>query len=69
MHFDFEKMQAADRYELLLSTVVPRPIALITTLGKDGTLNAAPYSLFNVIGHDPPPRLYLPLELAPAAPI
>src|SRR5258707_541767 len=53
MQFDLDRMAAADRYELLLSTVVPRPIALITTLSADVRLNAAPYSLFNVMGHDP----------------
>lgn len=30
--FDLERVAAPDRYELLLGTVVPRPIALITTL-------------------------------------
>ena len=54
MNFDFEKLAPMERYELLLSTVVPRPIALITTLNADGTLNTAPYSLFNVLSHDPP---------------
>ena len=54
MQFDVESLPAADRYELLLSTVVPRPIALITTLSADGTPNAAPYSLFNLLGRDPP---------------
>jgi len=54
MQFDLEKMAAMDRYELLLGTVVPRPIALVTTLAEDGALNAAPYSLFNVLSHDPP---------------
>jgi flavin reductase (DIM6/NTAB) family NADH-FMN oxidoreductase RutF len=53
MQFDVDKMAAADRYELLLGTIVPRPIALITTLGPDGRVNAAPYSLFNIMGHDP----------------
>jgi flavin reductase (DIM6/NTAB) family NADH-FMN oxidoreductase RutF len=53
MQFDIDKMAAMDRYELLLGTVVPRPIALITTISADGTINAAPYSLFNVMGHDP----------------
>jgi flavin reductase (DIM6/NTAB) family NADH-FMN oxidoreductase RutF len=52
MQFDIDKMAAMDRYELLLGTVVPRPIALVTTISGDGTINAAPYSLFNV-GHDP----------------
>lgn len=54
MEFDFNRLPAAERYELLLGTVVPRPIALITTLDAAGKLNAAPYSLFNVMGHEPP---------------
>lgn len=54
MQFDVEHLPANDCYELLLSTVVPRPIALITTVSANGTLNAAPYSLFNILGHDPP---------------
>jgi flavin reductase (DIM6/NTAB) family NADH-FMN oxidoreductase RutF len=53
MQFDIDKMAAADRYELLLGTVVPRPIALVTTISSEGAINAAPYSLFNVMGHDP----------------
>jgi|SRR5215831_15783863 len=53
MQFDIEKMAAMDRYELLLGTVVPRPIALVTTVSSEGAINAAPYSLFNVMGHDP----------------
>lgn len=47
MHFDIEKMAAMERYELLLGTVVPRPIAIVTTMAGDGAINAAPYSLFN----------------------
>ena len=54
MDFNLANLSAADRYELLLSTVVPRPIALVTTLSEDGIANAAPYSLFNVLCHDPP---------------
>lgn len=54
MHFDFNSMSADGRYELLLGSVVPRPIALVTSLSADGLLNAAPYSLFNVLGTDPP---------------
>lgn len=53
MQFDIEQMAATDRYELLLGTVVPRPVALVTTVAADGTINAAPYSLFNVMGHEP----------------
>ena len=53
MQFDIDGMAPIDRYELLLGTIVPRPIALITSLGPNGAVNAAPYSLFNVMGHDP----------------
>jgi flavin reductase (DIM6/NTAB) family NADH-FMN oxidoreductase RutF len=53
MQFDISAMAPMDRYELLLGTVVPRPIAIVTSLAADGAINAAPYSLFNVMGHDP----------------
>ena len=54
MRFDFERMQGAECFEFLTSTVVPRPIALITTLAEDGRPNAAPYSFFSIMGCDPP---------------
>ncbi|MCL3883055.1 flavin reductase family protein [Marivita sp. GX14005] len=54
MQFDFEALPAPDRYRLLCSFVAPRPIALVTTLGADGTPNAAPMSFFNVFSQDPP---------------
>lgn len=34
--------------------VVPRPIALTSTKAPDGTVNLAPFSYFNTVGHDPP---------------
>jgi flavin reductase (DIM6/NTAB) family NADH-FMN oxidoreductase RutF len=54
MRFDLQSMKPMDRYELLLGTILPRPIAIVTTLSAEGDLNAAPYSLFNVVSHDPP---------------
>jgi flavin reductase (DIM6/NTAB) family NADH-FMN oxidoreductase RutF len=36
----------------MVGTVTPRPIALVTTLGRDGP-NAAPFSFFNAVGSDP----------------
>ncbi|KAF4580924.1 FMN-binding split barrel [Ophiocordyceps camponoti-floridani] len=41
-------------YKLLVSAIVPRPIALISTRRADGAENLAPFSYFNVVGHDPP---------------
>ena len=54
MHFDLAKMPAQDGYKLLISTVVPRPIALATTVDLEGHVNAAPFSFFNVFSEDPP---------------
>ena len=54
MQFDIRSMKPMDRYELLLGTILPRPITIVTTLSAQGAVNAAPYSLFNVVSHDPP---------------
>lgn len=51
---DFELLGAYERYKLMASLIVPRPIALITTLGVNGIANAAPFSMFNMVGEDPP---------------
>jgi flavin reductase (DIM6/NTAB) family NADH-FMN oxidoreductase RutF len=58
MQFDLDLMPATARYELLLGTVVPRPVAIVTTVSPDGAVNAAPYSLFNVMCHDPPIAMF-----------
>jgi flavin reductase (DIM6/NTAB) family NADH-FMN oxidoreductase RutF len=54
MLFDFSTLSAQNRYKLLVSTVVPRPIAWVVTQDASGVLNAAPYSFFNVFANDPP---------------
>lgn len=43
-----------ENYKLLIGSIVPRPIALVTSLSKDGVLNAAPFSYFSVVASDPP---------------
>src|SRR5699024_1332182 len=43
-----------DNYKLLIGTIVPRPIAFITSEAEDGTINGAPFSYFNVVTADPP---------------
>lgn len=54
MLFDFAALTAQERYKLLVSTVVPRPIAWVVTQDEKGRLNAAPFSFFNVFAQDPP---------------
>jgi flavin reductase (DIM6/NTAB) family NADH-FMN oxidoreductase RutF len=52
--FDFRTLSARDRYKLMIGTVVPRPIALVTTVDGEGRINAAPFSFFNCLSADPP---------------
>lgn len=51
---DFTQLDTHQRYKLMASLIVPRPIALVTTLGANGVVNAAPFSMFNMVGEDPP---------------
>jgi flavin reductase (DIM6/NTAB) family NADH-FMN oxidoreductase RutF len=54
MLFDFATIPARERYKLMVSTIVPRPIAWIVTQDLHGQLNAAPFSFFNALAGDPP---------------
>jgi flavin reductase (DIM6/NTAB) family NADH-FMN oxidoreductase RutF len=54
MRFKMDDLKTGDRYKLIGGLIVPRPIALVTTLGPDGKHNAAPYSFFNAMSEDPP---------------
>jgi flavin reductase (DIM6/NTAB) family NADH-FMN oxidoreductase RutF len=54
IEFNLKGMTAADSYRLLVNLIVPRPIALVTSLNKEGLVNAAPFSFFNIMGVDPP---------------
>ncbi|MET4579299.1 flavin reductase family protein [Ottowia thiooxydans] len=51
---DLAQFAHEDRYKFLMASVIPRPIALVTTLGNDGIVNAAPFSSFVVLSIDPP---------------
>jgi len=54
MLFDFATIAARERYKLMVSTIVPRPIAWIVTQDLRGVLNTAPFSFFNGFAGDPP---------------
>lgn len=41
-------------YRLLISVVVPRPIAFVSTVGDHGGYNVAPFSFFNALSSRPP---------------
>jgi flavin reductase (DIM6/NTAB) family NADH-FMN oxidoreductase RutF len=52
--FSLRDLSKQDRYKLLSGIVIPRPIALVTTLDANGAVNAGPFSFFNVFSEDPP---------------
>jgi len=54
MDIDLLSLKQNERYKLLTALVIPRPIAWVTTRNSDGSINAAPYSFFNVLGNKPP---------------
>ena len=60
----FADIAADRRYKILCSLVIPRPIALVTSISEVGLVNAAPYSFFNVFG-DTPPIIALGLHRRP----
>ncbi len=47
-------------HQTLLSCVLPRPIAFVTTLSPAGVVNLAPFSFFNGIGGNPPAVMFSP---------
>ena len=62
----FADIEPRERYKLLCATIVPRPIALVTSVGSDGVVNAAPFSFFNVFSEEPP-LIVLGLQHKPSA--
>jgi flavin reductase (DIM6/NTAB) family NADH-FMN oxidoreductase RutF len=54
MHFDFSQLTPRQASKLLVGTIVPRPIALVTTVDENGNRNAAPFSFFNCMSTTPP---------------
>lgn len=54
MELDIQRLTSHQRYKLMSSLIAPRPIALITTLSPGNVINAAPFSMFNMLGEDPP---------------
>jgi flavin reductase (DIM6/NTAB) family NADH-FMN oxidoreductase RutF len=60
MELDLENEFKDRAYALLASLVTPRPIALVTSLGPDGVVNAAPFSFFNLLGASPPICAFAP---------
>jgi len=47
-------------YKIMTGIIVPRPIALVSTVDRDGAANVAPFSFFCGVGSNPPTVLFCP---------
>ncbi len=61
----YTKLIAADRevrdnYFTMVSCILPRPIALVSTISADGVGNLAPFSFFNGVAANPPTVVFAP---------
>jgi len=52
--------QVHEIYKLMVGLIVPRPVALVSTIDKDGVPNVAPFSFFSGVGSNPPTVLFCP---------
>ncbi len=60
MTIDPSTTPVATVYQTLVGVVTPRPIAWVTTLSPQGTVNLAPFSFFNAFGANPPVVVFSP---------
>ncbi|SFJ32972.1 flavin reductase family protein [Thermoflavimicrobium dichotomicum] len=54
MQIDPRKQPRQANYKLLIGSVLPRPIAFVSSLNEAGKVNAAPFSFFTVVSTEPP---------------
>lgn len=54
-------------YKLMTGIIVPRPVALVSTLDRHGVPNLAPFSFFTGVGSNPPTVLFCPVVRTPSS--
>lgn len=52
--FSNEDLTTKEKNKIMIGTVVPRPIALVSTKSAEGVVNVAPFSYFNIVTYKPP---------------
>lgn len=54
MFIDCKEKSTPDIYKIMIGSVIPRPIAWVSSVGLNNITNLAPFSFFNCLGVDPP---------------
>ena len=60
MIFDPAALSERESYKLLIGTIVPRPIAWVSSMDAQGHLNLAPFSYFNAVCPQPMTLVFCP---------
>ena len=61
LSIDPAEHQQREIYKLMTGIIVPRPIALVSTVDAEGNANLAPFSFFAGVGSAPPTVLFCPV--------
>lgn len=54
LEFSPEELTEKEKKKFLIGSVIPRPIALLSTISDNGIVNVAPFSYFNIVTYNPP---------------
>ena len=60
LNFNPAEHPTRQMYKLMTGIIVPRPVALVSTMDKQGVANLAPFSFFCGVGSNPPTVLFCP---------
>ena len=60
MIYDPDNLPFQEIHKLMIGSIVPRPIAFVSTISKDGKNNIAPFSYFNGVCSSPPTIMFAP---------
>ena len=60
MIYDPAEKPFTETHKLMIGSIVPRPIAFVSTISKDGNNNVAPFSYFNGVCSNPPTVMFAP---------
>tara|TARA_Y100000590_G_scaffold443104_1_gene572113 strand:+ start:7 stop:627 length:621 start_codon:yes stop_codon:yes gene_type:complete len=60
MIIDPTEQSFKENHKIMIGSIIPRPIAFVSTKSKDGILNLAPFSYFNGVCSNPPSVMFAP---------
>jgi flavin reductase (DIM6/NTAB) family NADH-FMN oxidoreductase RutF len=62
MQLDFTQLAPRDAYTWMIGTILPRPIAWVSTISGEGRTNLAPFSFFQGVTSNPPTLMFVPVN-------